>query len=87
MPSLHNKEDDEASLIVPPVPPRLSTRREMQIPKRRSLFLPDRKVTCVLVGDGAVGKTSLVVSYTTNGFPSEYNPTTLDNFAGRQKHA
>uniref|UniRef100_A0A8C5DEP6 Rho-related GTP-binding protein RhoU-like n=1 Tax=Gouania willdenowi TaxID=441366 RepID=A0A8C5DEP6_GOUWI len=38
------------------------------------------EVNCVLVGDGAVGKSSLVVSYTTNGYPAEYVPTAFDNF-------
>jgi len=41
------------------------------------------RLKCVLVGDGAVGKTSLVVSYSTNGYPTEYVPTAFDNFSVR----
>ena len=44
------------------------------------IFYSQDKIKCVFLGDGAVGKTSLIISYTTNGYPSEYVPTAIDTY-------
>ncbi|CAL8375361.1 unnamed protein product [Gadus morhua 'NCC'] len=64
---------DYRKAMPPPVPPH-------NLPAPRT-GPQERLLKCVLLGDGAVGKTSLVVSYTTNGYPTRYVPTAFDDFS------
>ena len=41
---------------------------------------------CVVVGDGAVGKTCLLISYTKNEFPRDYVPTVSIELESKPHH-
>ncbi|KAM4540277.1 rho-related GTP-binding protein RhoU-like [Fundulus diaphanus] len=46
-------------------------------PKRQG-----EELSCMLVGDGAVGKTTMIISYIFNGYTREYRQSAFDVFTG-----
>jgi len=46
----------------------------------------DTRIKLVAVGDGAVGKTSMLIAYAKGSFPDTYVPTVFENYTAQIDH-
>eukprot|EP01126_Amoeba_proteus_P057608 TRINITY_DN7340_c0_g2_i8.p1 TRINITY_DN7340_c0_g2~~TRINITY_DN7340_c0_g2_i8.p1 ORF type:complete len:174 (-),score=21.03 TRINITY_DN7340_c0_g2_i8:927-1397(-) len=46
----------------------------------------EKRIKLVVVGDGAVGKTSLLIAFAKGTFPDAYVPTVFENYTASMKH-
>jgi len=47
----------------------------------------DTRIKLVAVGDGAVGKTSMLIAYAKGAFPETYVPTVFENYTAQIEHS
>lgn len=75
-----NTPDSPVTRNIPDSPLLKAAPTPQDSPGLKSTNTSSNTIKCVFIGDGAVGKTSLIISYTTNGYPAEYVPTAIDTY-------